>query len=77
VRIDNEWREQRENIIRVLQGSPDRSTISHITASYYPKSFEEMEIFVAFEKPWEKDFQEIPGIAPRGDQFSFGATYSW
>ena len=39
--------------------------------------YEEMEIFVAFEKPWEKDFQEIPGIAPRGDQFSFGATYSW
>ena len=77
VRIDNEWREQRENIIRVLQGSPDRSTISHIAASYYPKSFEEMEIFVAFEKPWEKDFQEIPGIAPRGDQFSFGATYRW
>ena len=77
VRIDNEWRQQRENIIRVIQGSPKQSTFSHFAASYYPKGFKDLELFVAYEKPWEKDFQEIPGIAPRGDQFSFGLTYNW
>jgi hypothetical protein len=77
VRIDNEWRQQRENIIRVIQGSPKQSTFSHFAASYYPNEFKDLELFVAYEKPWEKDFQEIPGIAPRGDQFSFGLTYNW
>ena len=77
VRIDNEWRQQRENIIRVIQDSPKQSTFSHFAASYYPKGFKDLELFVAYEKPWEKDFQEIPGIAPKGDQFSFGLTYNW
>ena len=34
-------------------------------------------IYRSNDKPWEEKFQDIPGIAPRGDQFSFGATYSW
>ena len=77
IRIDNEWRQQRENEIRHDTGAPNKSLLSHFAASYYPSAFDELELFVAFDKPWEKDFQDIPGIAPRGDQFSFGATYSW
>jgi len=77
LRIDNEWREQSDNLVRREKGSPNRSTFSHFAASYYPQRFEDLELFVAFEKPWEKDFQEIPGIAAKGDQFSFGATYTW
>jgi hypothetical protein len=77
IRVDNEWREQRENIIRTQTGAPNKSTFSHLAASYFPQKFEDLELFLAYDKPWEKDFQDIPGIAPRGDQFSFGATYSW
>jgi hypothetical protein len=77
IRIDNEWREQRDNIIRRNTGAPNRSLLSHFAASYYPQKFDDLELFLAYDKPWEKDFQDIPGIAPRGDQFSFGATYSW
>jgi len=77
IRVDNEWREQRENIIRQNTGAPNKSTFSHLAASYFPAKFEDLELFLAYDKPWEKDFQDIPGIAPRGDQFSFGATYSW
>lgn len=77
IRIDNEWREQRDNIIRRNTGAPNKSILSHFAASYYPSVFDELELFVAYDKPWEKDFQDIPGIAPRGDQFSFGATYNW
>ena len=77
IRVDNEWREQRENIIRQNTGAPNKSTFSHLAASYFPQNFEDLELFLAYDKPWEKDFQDIPGIAPRGDQFSFGATYSW
>jgi hypothetical protein len=77
IRVDNEWREQRQNVMRTFKNSANHSVFSHFAASYYPKRFEDLELFVAFEKPWEKDFQEIPGIAAKGDQFSFGATYSW
>jgi hypothetical protein len=75
--VDNEWRKQRENIIRQDTGAPNKSTFSHFAASYYPPELDDLELFLAYDKPWEKEFQDIPGIAPRGDQFSFGATYSW
>ena len=73
-RLDNEWREQRENILRT---GPDRSTFTHFATSYYPSQIDDLELFLAFEKPWDKDFEDIPGIAPRDDQFSFGASYRW
>ena len=62
----------KKNEIRNDTGTPNKSILSHFAASYYPSSFDEFEVFVAFDKPWEKDFQDIPGIAPRGDQFFIG-----
>ena len=77
IRIDNEWREQRENFMRQQDGSPKESTYSHIAASYYPAQIEDLELFIAYDKPWDEDFQDIPGTPGRGDQFSLGGTYSW
>ena len=74
IRIDNEWREQRENSLRK---GPDHSIYSHLAASYYPTQLNDLEIFIAYDKPWNEDFQDIPGTPGRGDQFSLGATYSW
>ena len=74
IRIDNEWREQQANPLR--EGSSNALN-SHLAASYYPAQLNDLEIFVAFDKPWDEDFQDIPGTPGRGDQFSIGATYSW
>jgi len=74
IRIDNEWRDQRENALRK---GPDQSMYSHLAASYYPTLFKDLEIFIAYDKPWDEDFQDVPGTPGRGDQFSLGATYSW
>ena len=74
IRVDNEWREQRANPLRK---GPDNSMYSHLAASYYPAQIDDVEVFVAFDKPWDEDFQDIPGTPGRGDQFSLGATYSW
>ncbi len=74
IRLDNEWRKQRENILRT---GPQSTYFSHISASYYPVKFSDLEIFVAYEKPWDENFQDVPGTPGRGDQFSLGATYSW
>ena len=32
---------------------------------------------MAYDKPWDEDFQDVPGTPGRGDQFSLGFTYSW
>ena len=74
IRLDNEWREQYKNSIR---SGPDHTVYTHLAASYYPKQIDELEIFMAYDKPWDEDFQDVPGTPGRGDQFSLGATYSW
>ena len=74
IRIDNEWREQQANPLRE---GPSNTLNSHLAASYYPAHLNDIEVFVAFEKPWDEEFQDIPGTPGRGDQFSLGATYSW
>jgi vitamin B12 transporter len=74
IRIDNEWRDQRENPLRK---GPKSALYSHFAASYYPAQMNELEIFAAYEKPWDENFQDIPGTPGRGDQFSLGFTYSW
>lgn len=74
IRIDNEWRDQRKNDLRK---GPDDSFYSHFAASYYPSLIDDIELFLAYDKPWDEDFQDIPGTPGRGDQFSLGATYSW
>jgi vitamin B12 transporter len=74
VRVDNEWRDQKTNSLR--SGSND-AIFTLISASYYPSQIEGLECFAAFDKPWDDDFQELPGTPGRSDQFSVGATYRW
>ena len=74
IRVDNEWREQKTNSLR---SGPDSALFSHLASSYYPKQIEDLELFIAFDKPWDETFQEVPGTPGRGDQFSLGATYRW
>lgn len=74
IRVDNEWRKQRKNAIRT---GPDSAFNSHLAASYYPAKFNDLELFLAYDKPWDEEFQDIPGTPGRGDQFSFGLTYNW
>ncbi|MEK9773893.1 MAG: TonB-dependent receptor, partial [Opitutae bacterium] len=54
IRMDNEWRDQRENALRK---GPDHSIYSHLAASYYPSVFNDLEVFIAYDKPWDEDFQ--------------------
>ena len=74
IRIDNEWRKQRENILRI---GPQKTYYSHMAVGYFPERIQDLELFLAYEKPWDEDFQDVPGTPGRGDQFSLGATYSW
>ncbi|MFP4203803.1 MAG: TonB-dependent receptor plug domain-containing protein [Opitutales bacterium] len=74
VRIDNEWRSQKENALR--QGD-DEALLTHLGISFYPPVIDRMEVFLAADNLWDKRFQEVPGTPGRGDQYSAGITYRW
>lgn len=74
LRIDNEWRDQKENERRT---SRDSALFTHIGVSFYPPNTENLEIFLAAENLWEENFEDVPSTPGRGDQYSGGLRYSW
>lgn len=74
LRLDNEYRAQEANPLR--SGS-DEAFYSHLAISFYPAQIDRLELFAAYDKPWDESFQELPGTPGRGDQVSAGATYRW
>lgn len=74
LRIDNEWRDQKANALRL---SDNEAFYTHIGVSFYPPQFEDLEIFFAGENVWDDDFEDVPGTPGRGDQYSGGVRYSW
>ncbi len=74
LRIDNEWRQNQENSLRL--GS-DSALFTHIGLSIYPPQFENLELFFAIDNAWDDDFQDVPGTPGRGDQYSVGSTLRW
>ncbi len=74
IRIDNEWRAQKENALR--SGS-DEAFFTHAAVSYYPAQIEGLELFIAVDNAWDDGFEDVPGTPGRGDQYSAGATYRW
>jgi len=73
-RIDNEWRQNQENSLRL--GS-DSALFTHIGLSIYPPQLKNMELFFAVDNAWDDDFEDVPGTPGRGDQYSAGVTFSW
>ena len=59
-------REQRENLIRE---GPDQLTYSHLAASYYPLEIKDSELFIAYDKPWDEDFQDMFGTPAKVTSF--------
>ena len=74
LRLDNEYRAQEANPLR---SGPDEAFYSHLAISFYPAQIDGLELFAAYDKPWDESFQELPGTPGRGDQFSAVATYRW
>ncbi|MBT4224374.1 MAG: TonB-dependent receptor [Opitutae bacterium] len=74
IRLDNEWREQKENALR---SGPKDALYSHVGISYYPSQIEDLEVFFALDKPWDDTFQELPGTPGRSEQLSLGINYRW
>ena len=74
IRLDNEWREHEKNSLRT---GVNHALFSYLGISYYPYESKEFELFLTYDKPWKKSFQEIPGTTGRGDQLSLGMSRKW
>lgn len=74
IRLDNELRDHRRNPLRT---GANHALFSHLGISFYPNSAKDLEVYFAFDKPWDNNFQEIPGTPGRSDQLSLGMIYQW
>lgn len=74
VRVDNEWRQQQENVLR---NSDDDALFTHLSASYIFEQLEGLELSLAVDNLWNESFEEVPGTPGRGDQYSLEVSYRW
>lgn len=72
--VDNEWRQQEENILR---NSDDSALFTHLTIKYLPSQVKGLEVIFAADNLWNESFEEIPGTPGRGEQFTATLTYNW
>lgn len=74
IRIDNEWREQQDNILR---NGGNHALFTHLTLKVSPTDLQGLDIIVAADNLWDESFEELPGTPGRGKQFTVTVTYSW
>ena len=74
LRIDNEWRKQRENELR---NSGHIALFTHLSLSIFPPKYPGLELFTAIDNLWNEDFEDVPGTPGKGRQGSLGASLEW
>lgn len=74
VRIDNEWRDQLENLLRK---SDNRAFFTHLSLNISPPKNNDLEFFVSLDNLWDDNYEEMPGTPGKGRQASCGATFKW
>ncbi len=75
VRLDNQYRVQEKNLLRVVGGND--AFISTLGLYYLPPRLRGLELSVLIDNLWDTDFQEIPAVPASRRQFSAGAAYRW
>jgi vitamin B12 transporter len=75
VRLDNEYRVQEENPLRVIGGS--EAVISSFGLYWRPAAAQGLELSVRVDNVWDGDFQEVPAVPAGRRQWVVGATYRW
>ncbi|MBL9218867.1 MAG: TonB-dependent receptor [Opitutaceae bacterium] len=75
VRVDNEFRLQEANFLRVVGG--DKAVLTSLGIYYLPPGVRSLEFSALVENLWDDDFQEVPAVPAAGRQIAFGAAYRW
>jgi outer membrane receptor for ferrienterochelin and colicin len=75
LRLDNEFRVQEANPLRVLGGN--QAYISAVGLFYLPPRWRGVELSALVDNLWDSAFQEVPAVPAARRQFSLGAAYRW
>jgi hypothetical protein len=75
LRLDNEFRVQQANLLRVVGGNT--ALVSAFGLYYLPPRLRALEFSLLVDNLWDSDFQEIPSVPAARRQWSAGATYRW
>jgi hypothetical protein len=75
VRLDNEYRVQEKNLLRVSGGH--EAFLSALGLHYLPPRVRGLEFSLLVDNLWDSDFQEVPAVPAARRQFSLGAAYRW
>ncbi|HEX2900263.1 MAG TPA: TonB-dependent receptor, partial [Bacteroidia bacterium] len=75
VRLDNEYRVQEENSLRLLGGAT--ATLSSFGLYWVPGAMPALELSLRVDNVWDDDFQEVPAVPAGRRQWGIGAAYRW
>ncbi len=75
VRLDNEFRVQEKNLLRVIGGND--AVLSAAGLYYLPPRLRGLEFSLLVDNLWDSDFQDVPAVPAARRQFSAGAAYRW
>lgn len=75
LRLDNEYRVQEKNLLRVIGGN--EAFVSAAGVYYLPPKLRGLELSVLVDNLWDSSFQEVPSVPAARRQLSFGAAYRW
>jgi vitamin B12 transporter len=75
VRLDNEFRVQEKNLLRVIGGN--NAVLSAVGVYYLPPRLRGLEFSLLVDNLWDSDFQDVPAVPAARRQFSAGAAYRW
>ena len=74
-RLDNEFRIQEKNVLRVVGG--DDAVLSTFGLYYLPPHWRGIEFSVLVDNVWDSEFQEVPAVPAARRQYSVGAAWRW
>jgi len=75
LRVDNEFRVQAKNLLRVVGG--DQAWGSAAGLYYLPPRLRGVEFSALVDNLWDSDFQQVPGVPAARRQYSVGVAYRW
>ena len=75
LRLDNEYRVQERNLLRVTGGN--EGLLAALGVYYLPPRLRGLEFSLLVDNLWDSDFQDVPAVPAARRQFSIGAAYRW
>lgn len=75
LRMDNEYRLQEENPLRLNGG--DEAVLSSVGVYWLPSALRGLELSFRVDNLWDDDFQEVPAVPAARRQWALGAAYRW